>query len=530
MTFSNRNNPNLNVPTVDEQNLYVNRRDYSSGINTAQHASHIGETQATVLKNVDLTIPGERRKRLGNVLIANDVGDNPVLATHNFEVGGGTDQMLMYTGDKLYKWTGTSNWTNISSQASFSSLMSGANNVGFVSVKEKTESPDDVVLFYNGVNNVLRITSAGLYQDLGNGNTSPPLTNVLAWYGNRVWGLKNDQLYYSDAYDDDYSTSFDRTSNWYRIPVGSEMALVPTRDMGLVAFGKKSIVSLYPSVVPAATDQYQVIEADIGCIARKSVVPIADDIYWLAQDGVRALKRTEQDKLQMHSTLPVSFPNKDEFDIISWAYINKACAVYFDNKYLLSLPVNSSTTNNRTWVYYPATNGWSTITGWNVADWVKYKINGKEELYYGDANDSRVYKAFSTYDDNGVYIPYVEEGREEDFGQPLVDKIGGVLEVEALGVGGDYTLTVYASVDNGTYIQLGTMALFSEDAPNLPISLPFNLGGDVLSRHKFHLDTFGSFRTIKTKITNNDDNTGLIKIIGHSITTFPEEYRNENRT
>jgi hypothetical protein len=524
-----KNNPNLQVATTDDQPLFVNRRDYGGGINTAQHAQHLADNQAVILQNVDITIPSERRKRLGIDLIANDVGDVPVLAGHNFVVQSGTDQMLMYTGDKFYKWTGTGNWVNLSSHASFSSLMSGASQVSFISAKESGLSPDDIVLFYNGRNNVLRLDSTGAYRDLGNGSTSPPLTQVMAWYGNRVWGLKNEQLYFSDAYDADYATAFDRTANWFRIPVGQEMGLIPTRDMGLVVFGLNAVASFYPSVVPAATDQYQIITSSIGCIAQKSIVQVADDIYWLSQEGIRSLKRTEQDKLQMHSSLPVSFPNKDEFDIISWAYVSKACAVYFDNKYIVSLPVNSSATNNRVWVYYPATNGWTTITGWNVAGWVKYKIAGKEELYYVDATDSRAYKAFSGYDDNGTLIAYSEEGKEEDFGQPLVNKNGGVLEVEATGTGGTYTLTVYASVDGGAYTQLGTAALYSASAPDLPVSLPFYLGGDVLSRQKFHLDTLGDFRTLKIKITNNDLNTGLIKILGHNITTFVEEYRNENR-
>lgn len=219
---------------------------------------------------------------------------------------------------------------------------------------------------------------------------------------------------------------------------------------------------------------------------------------------------------------------KAEFDIISWNYVSKATAVYFENKYLLALPANSSTTNNRVWVYYPATNGWSVITDWNVGSWIKYKIDGKEELYYADANCGRVIKCFSGYDDLDNYITSTEEGREEDFGQPLVDKIGGEIEVEAVGSGGTYSVTVYASVDGGSYTQLGVINIYSESSPYLPISLPFTLGGDVTVRQKFHLDVLGVFRTIKIKLVNTDLNSGYIKILGHSIITFPEEYRNEN--
>ena len=151
--FSNKNNPNLNVATADDQPLFVNRRDYSGGINTSQHGSHIGDNQATALQNVDLVIAGERRKRLGIDLIANDLGDLPCLAAHNYIIQGGTDLMLNYTNNKLYKWSGTGNWVDMS----YASLMSGATQVSFISAKEKSLSPDDVVLMYNGVNNVLRI-------------------------------------------------------------------------------------------------------------------------------------------------------------------------------------------------------------------------------------------------------------------------------------------------------------------------------------------------------------------------------------
>jgi hypothetical protein len=305
------------------------------------------------------------------------------------------------------------------------------------------------------------------------------------------------------------------------------MALIPTRDMGIIVMGLKQIWAVNPSATPAATDQVVPVTTSIGCVARRSAVNVADDVYWLAQDGVRALKRTEQDKLQMHSSLPISFPNKDEFDSISWAFISKATAVYFDNKYIISLPVNSSQYNNRVWVYYPATNGWTVISGWNVADWAKYKVSGKENLYYADSTDGKMYQAFINFTDDSSMIPYCEEGREEDFGQPLINKVGGVLEVEALSAGGTYTITAYASVDGGEYTQLGVMTLFSENAPVLPVALPFTLGGEVTVRDKFHLDTLGSFRTIKIKLTNNDTNTDAINIFGHSITTYPEEYYDE---
>lgn len=240
------------VPSVDDRPLYVIRKDYSGGVNTQEDAQTIGENQVTVLENVDVSIRGQRVKRLGSDYIASviSLASAPTLGSHNFTVQGGTDQMLMYASNKVYQWLGTGNWADMSSHASFSSLMSTSTQVNFLSAKQSGLAPDDIVIFYNGANNVLRFDSNGVIQELGNTNESPPLTNVWCWYGNRIWGLKNDLLYFSDAYDEDYSGAFDRTTNSYRVPVGQEMAIIPTRDMGMVIFGLEAIWALAPSVVP----------------------------------------------------------------------------------------------------------------------------------------------------------------------------------------------------------------------------------------------------------------------------------------
>jgi hypothetical protein len=253
---------------------------------------------------------------------------------------------------------------------------------------------------------------------------------------------------------------------------------------------------------------------------------VGDDVYWLAQDGVRAVKRTIQDKLQLGAEFPVSYFLKDEYDDINWAYAYKACAVYFDNKYLLALPTGSSTYNNKVWIYYPALNAWSIITGWNVGCWAKFEVSGEERLYYGDANNGQMYRAFVNYTDNGTAVSYSEEGRKEDFGQPLLEKCGGELEIET-NMAGNYNLTISASVDGAAYITLGTLNLLNTTAPVLPVALPFTLAGEKALKQKYHLDALGAFRTIQIKIENAEANTDVIKIYGINMVTFLEEYKNE---
>lgn len=521
-------NPRTIQNGVDDQRLYVIRRDYSGGINTAQHPQQIGEKQALLLSNVDISSVGIRKKRRGITQVADTVGSDPFVSALNYTIQGGTDQLIAVEAGRLWKWSGTGSFLSVGSMAS---LMSDTADVSLTPIKQSGVSPDDLFLFQNGVENPTVFNSLGASQDLGNtsgtASDSPPKSLVNAWYANRLWVLKNEQLFFSDAYSSDYSDCFDTVSNWYRIPVGEERALVPTRDMGIIVMGLKAIWAINPSVVPAATDQPVPVSDSVGCVARKTAIVVADDIYWLAQDGVRALRRTEQDKLQFHASLPVSYPNKNEFDVISWAYVHKASAVYYDNKYIIALPTNSSTYNNTVWVYYPASNGWSVITGWNVADWVKYKIGGKEELYYVDSTNGKMFKAFSGWTDDGTAITSTEESREEDFGQPAINKIGGSVEVEASGDGGTYELQVYVSKDGKEYNNLGSAIIYSDSAPELPVDLPFYLGGVASVRKKFHIDETESFRTLRVMIRNDDSNSGEIHVLGHSITTYPEEFYDE---
>jgi len=167
-----------------------------------------------------------------------------------------------------------------------------------------------------------------------------------------------------------------------------------------------------PSVTPVATDKAEII-LDIGCVANNSVVQVGNDVLYLATDGVRALFRSQQDKLQLGQTFPLSYPLKDEFANITFTNIEKATAVFYDNIYLIALPVDSSASNNEVWAYFPASNAWSVFKGWNVASWSKVRFSGQEKLYYIDSTDGDVYEAFTGTQDASGVIQFTEEGRKE---------------------------------------------------------------------------------------------------------------------
>jgi hypothetical protein len=501
----------------DDSPIYKIVKDISGGINNRQQGSIIGDNQVTNLVNADLSVLGESRKRPGTTEHV-DLGDNDAgIGLFGFMPVGGTDVLVALHNQKME--TIISNGTATERKTNFiagtkSTILSGIEN-----------SNDAVFVKVDG-NNWFSFDQSWTESDLGDTSTSPPLSDVAVFFRQRLWVLKDNLLYYSTVAPTDMSAAFNRTTNAFLFDVGTEQAIIPLRTEGLVVMGSDRVQAINPSTTPVASDKVENI-LNIGCVEGKTAVQVGDDILFLAPDGVRALFRSQQDKLQTGNSYPLSFAIKTELEDISWAYINKARAVYFDNKYFLALPTAGSTTNNKVWVYFPASNAWAVIDGWNVGAWAKIKYSGgEEELYYIDNADDVVYQAWTGYDDNGSAITYTEEGRKEDFGKPLLTKTGGEVRIKALAVG-NYNLDLSVELDDGGYQSLGTMNL-SGDSPELPIALPFNLGSVNIKEEVFHLDEFGPFKQIRLKIEHDDLNgSDEIKIYERTIVTYADQYQSE---
>lgn len=506
------------MAVTDDKEVYVIRRDYSAGQNNRVFGSNIADNQATVLTNVDLGTPSQRSKRPGLTLVE-DLSNNAGLGIFGFEPDGGTNVLVAVEGTTLWTWPATGSFTSRKTDFTTSLLP------GILKIGESGEG--DVFVIGNGTDNWFRFAPSNYSspQDLGNTNTSPPRSKVGLYYANRFWVLSANGLYWSDAFDDDYSGAFDRTTNYYRIPVGTERALVGLRDTGILVFGQDSVWGISPSTTPAATDLPGKI-IDYGCVNGRTVAQVGDDVLFLASDGVRGVFRSQQDKLQAGASYPLSYVLKDEVESLNWAQISKASAIFWDNKYFISVPVDASATCNEVWVYFPATQGWMVISGWNVAGWTTMRVDGQQLLYAIDSTDGKVYQAWTGYSDNSTAIDYVEESRKEDFGQPLVKKLGGVLKIKALS-SGDYNLSVYASVDDDDYTLLGTMSL-AGNAPVLPIALPFSLAASNVVEEQFHLDSLGEFYQIRTKIEHNATNgSDPITIYETNMTAYVSAYQSE---
>lgn len=334
---------------------------------------------------------------------------------------------------------------------------------------------------------------------------------------------------------------FDLVSNVFRVPVGNSQALLSTRDQGIVAMGQDQIWQLLPSNTPnPITDQPQKV-LDIGCMAGATAVQVADDIVFLAADGVRGLFRTQLDKLQTGQSFPLSYPIPDQIDAINWSAINKACAVFYLNKYIISLPINGSSYNNVCLVYYPAlstafyastnvgdiasTKSWVVYDGWNIARFAVMNVGGQQNLYGIDSVTGQVYQLFQGTTDNGNTIVYDEQSKAEDFKSTAQYKYGGEYKIRAEGSNG--TIVVKANPDGNGWVQLGSMSLTATGI-TFPTTFPVNFPTSVESMATSHLDSSGiiKFKRCQFEIYSNT-NEADITIIETLATAFGEPYLSE---
>lgn len=498
---------------------FIVKRDLSGGVNTRQHEQMIQDNQAVLLQNILIDTAGTRQLRSGQTRIDNSY---PSVASSGyglfgFDPDGGTFELLAIQSTNLSGWPLSGSFSNYKTD-----FTSGLQTT---IIKAGQSGQNDIVLVSNGTDNVFAMYQDHTMHDLGNTNTSPPKTTAMAYHANRVWALKQNLAYFSDAFPANYASAFDRTTNAFRVPVGTARAIVSTREFGLIFLGADQIWQLAPSTIPSATTDFPQKVLDMGCVNGNTAVQVADDIFFLAPDGIRGLFRTQLDKLQTGQSFPLSYILQDQFNSINWTHIDKACAVYFDNKYIISLCTGTDTFNNQCWVFYPALKAWVIYEGWNIARFARLRVNGQDTLFGIDSVNGKVYQLFSGLTDNGSTIVFDEISRAEDFQAPLQFKYGGEYKLRVRG--GNGTIVVLANADGLGWTQLGTLDL-ALTGVSFPTTFPVTFSNAAETSGIWHLDDAGiqKFKRCKFEIYC-DTPSAIITVIENMVTAFKEQYLSE---
>ena len=150
-----------------------------------------------------------------------------------------------------------------------------------------------------------------------------------------------DEIVASDILDSD---TYDRIGNQFRISAGKSDFLVgiqPFTQDTLAIFNRKSI-NLMTGVSGSLADvKTNVVTTEIGASARKSIVQVANQIMFLSDQGIYAVEFYDQYHLRGTGT-PLSETIQPFVDRINQDYAHLSCAVYFDSRYWLAVPLDSA--------------------------------------------------------------------------------------------------------------------------------------------------------------------------------------------
>lgn len=376
------------------------------GFNQFEHSQFLapGETQSAQnmdIQDGNLSVCKGFSKYIGTPL-ASGIKTLMVFYKNNTD-GTVSSYLLAATSTTLYKWDGIS-WVSIKT-----GLTSG-----YFEYINYQKNMTDLIIMTNGNEAVFKWDGATV-TDLG-GN--PPKFTSLSLHYERVWGtgIKSNpnQVAYSDALNPEDWTQSVNTGGIIELPTwdGGKCIAVTSIFDNIVIFKTRNIFKIYGTYPGEYANK--AVFTSTGAIAKRSIVNAVTVAFFLANDGIYAYNGSQ--------TQLISSPIKDIMNSMNDSYADKACGVFYDNKYILAIPTGSSTVNDTLIEYDTLKQSFNVKRGINVNDFVEYE--GKLLFCNDDSitGNSYVYEYGSGISFNSNVINAFWETPETDFNAPNASK------------------------------------------------------------------------------------------------------------
>lgn len=514
--------PILAEESQDQPLTYDAADSFTGGQSSFSRANRINADQATELVNLDIQRDGLLITRrgtsglFGGALVANSADIQGLLyySTPSMSLLMAVNDGSDYGQPTYFSWDG-STWTQLT--AGHTELPTDD------SVQVNIVQGIDMGYIADGIKGLITFDGTTL-SAFGTGGSNPPIGNIMVWHTNRLFiagtPTAPDQLAASDYLD---GTHFDLQN--YSIRVGADESdpitgLASWIDFNLVVLKRNSlwVVRTDPQIDTgqpyAGTWQTQVVHRTIGCVATRSVVQVGQDVWFLSDSGVRSVRRTIATD-QNEVTEPISFPIQDVIDRINWSEAHKSCAVFWNNRVMFSVPLDSATAPNTVLVYNTLTQSWSgTWTGLNVLQFIKTEFNGERRLVMG-CTSSRVLQWLDyVVPDNETDETFQDELAADDFfdiASSVTTRALTFNEIMSPKKGCNVSLEFHNSVAD---VSLAAILDQADPAPivddpfttqndqvTLPQTLPFNLPSNGVKRRAFDLLQFDPFQELQIKLS-----------------------------
>jgi hypothetical protein len=215
------------------------------------------------------------------------------------------------------------------------------------------------------------------------------------WMQNRLFVAHSRDLIAASDYLN--YTRYSPTRADFRINQGSADQLVAVYkygSAGLIAFKEQTIHQVGNVYGNLSLIRQEVLTTEFGLVARKAVVGVGDDVWFLSQRGVTSIGQILDNKMKA-TRRTLSDPLIETMKRINWKYAANATATYFDGKFLLAVPLDDAKVTNNSGTYTGVNNAilvwdtnndawYGTHTGASimVKDWLQFTWDGKRRLGY----------------------------------------------------------------------------------------------------------------------------------------------------
>ena len=174
-----------------------------------------------------------------------------------------------------------------------------------------------------------------------------------------------DEVITSDILDSD---TYDQVYAQFRFNAGTadfNVGLHSFSDDKLLVFNRNSIHLIGGAGQSAAT---QLITNEVGCVARKSIIQVGNNVLFLSDNGVYGANFQDLYNLRGNE-VPLSSPINPIIQRINRDVWDKSVGVYFDNRYYLAVPLDGSQVNNAILIFNLINKQWESIDTTNAPNW-----------------------------------------------------------------------------------------------------------------------------------------------------------------
>jgi hypothetical protein len=364
---------------LDDSVVYDRQASFVGGQVSNFRENLLNESQAELLKDVDAPKNGVLKSRRGFHRFANLLGSTSnstnVQGIAYFDTDA-KEALIVFVNGKIY---------SINSSGTVSDIASAAVKVNSLDARVYTAQSADKLFYtsHNGNNRIGQIewdTSSSAFV-VTEFPAAPTNSKYIISNNFRAFACQpsDDQIYVSDILAPAaHGTPPFPAGNAFKVGLGDPVTgLASWVGFNVVVFCKNSCYVVDTAPVPAqggattpaaSTFKIRTISASTGCVAHGSIAQVGEDLFFLSRTGVRSIRRTMEENMVASDVGVISYPIQDVVDKINWAKVENATAVFWNNRYLLSVPTGTSEVNDTTLCYNTNTSSWTGVWQGKITD------------------------------------------------------------------------------------------------------------------------------------------------------------------